>query len=106
MVRAGQEAEGKYTVLLHVERVHEKIIALSGKLGCGLSFSRDFWGVGSRQGPTFALTLKLPEKAGPDLVTLKMSKPLLVCPTPPSPGVGQCQLGEMVAGLQTVPPAT
>lgn len=106
MVRVGQEAKGKYIVLLHVERPHDKIIALSGRLGCGLSLTRDFWVVGSRQGPTFAVTLELPEKAGPDPVTLEISKPLLVCPTPPSPGVGQCQLGEMVAGLQTVPPAT
>lgn len=63
------------------------------RLGCGLSSSRDFWVVVSRQGFTFALTLELPGKAGPDLVTLETSKLLLVCHTyTPSPGIGQCQL--------------
>lgn len=68
VVRVGQEAKGKYTVLLYLERVHGKGIEVSGKLGCGLSSGKDFWLVWSKQGhhihPFFG---ELPEKAGPDL---------------------------------------
>jgi hypothetical protein len=64
VVRVGQEAKGKYTVLLHIERARDKVIEVSGRLGCDLSSRTNFWVVGSRWSPTIALPLELP-----DLVT-------------------------------------
>lgn len=64
MVRVGQEAKGKYTVLLHIERARDKILEVPGRLGCGLSSRRDFWVAGSRLDPTFTFPLEFP-----DLVT-------------------------------------
>lgn len=47
---------------------------------CPLAGISEWWGAGKAS--TFILPLEPPEKAGPDLVRLEMSKPLPVCPRP------------------------